>query len=146
MSVCSGTRYGGYFSRWIILILNKMYGSKDKLSLFRKLQRVDKAGCDLRLLSDQAPSFPELEKFQRNPSRYADDILYALLDVATEQLIRDNRLLDEHIQETSQQVPDKEQPAGKQQEKANPDITEGKKKLSRKKTNILGYIGRIFLT
>ena len=34
---------------------------------------------------------PQLETFKRNPGRYADDILYALLDCVSREAIRDNR-------------------------------------------------------
>ena len=39
----------------------------------------------------EVPGFPQLATFSRNPKRYADDILYALLDCATREEIREYR-------------------------------------------------------
>ena len=53
--------------------------------------------CDLRLLESLAPSHASIATFRRNPRRYAADILYALLDVTTE-----DKILKSRNKETSQ--------------------------------------------
>ena len=68
-----------------------MYNFKEKKHHFNALRNQDAAGYDLELLEKENPAEPQLETFRRNPKRYADDILYALLDCVSREKIRDNR-------------------------------------------------------
>lgn len=68
-----------------------MYSFKEKKHHFAALRNPAVAGHDLRLLQKANPAEPRLETFKRNPGRYADDILYALLDCVSREEIRNNR-------------------------------------------------------
>ena len=68
-----------------------MYSFKEKQKHFSELQNPDAASLDLKLLTQKTPSHPLLRKFSRNPQRYANEILYQLLDVAERDEIRNNR-------------------------------------------------------
>lgn len=68
-----------------------MYSFKEKKTHFAALRNPDVAQYDLELLAKEIPGFPQLATFSRNPKRYADDILYALLDCATRERIREYR-------------------------------------------------------
>lgn len=73
---------------------------KDKLKLFNRIRDDKHAGADFRLLVAKVPSYPYITRFSRDVRRYAYDILYALLDVASEEEIVENRkLLDGKKQE-----------------------------------------------
>lgn len=68
-----------------------MYGFKEKTKYFNELHNPAAAEADLRLLRASAPAHPKLKMFARNPLRYADDILYTLLDIKSKTDIRLNR-------------------------------------------------------
>lgn len=68
-----------------------MYSFKEKQKHFSELQNPDAASLDLKLLTQKSPLHPHLRKFSRNPQRYANEILYQLLDVAQRDEIRNNR-------------------------------------------------------
>lgn len=68
-----------------------MYSFKEKQKHFSELQNPDVASLDLKLLTQKTPSHPLLRKFSRSPQRYANEILYQLLDVAERDEIRNNR-------------------------------------------------------
>lgn len=68
-----------------------MYSFKEKQKHFSELQNPDAASLDLKLLTQKTPSYPLLRKFSRSPQRYANEILYLLLDVAERDEIRNNR-------------------------------------------------------
>ena len=68
-----------------------MYSFKEKKTHFVALRNPDVAQYDLELLAKEVPGFPQLATFSRNPKRYADDILYALLEFATREKIREYR-------------------------------------------------------
>lgn len=68
-----------------------MYSFKEKQKHFSELQNPDAASLDLKLLTQKIPSHPLLRKFSRSPQRYANEILYQLLDVAERDEIRNNR-------------------------------------------------------
>lgn len=68
-----------------------MYSFKEKKTHFVALRNPDVAQYDLELLAKEIPGFPQLATFSRNPKRYADDILYALLDCTTRERIREYR-------------------------------------------------------
>ena len=73
---------------------------KDKLQLFQRLRNDQHAVMDLQLLKDKNPSHGKLARFSRDPKRYAHDILYVLLDVATEEEIIQNRQLEDGSSDT----------------------------------------------
>lgn len=68
-----------------------MYSFKEKQKHFSELQNPDAASLDLKLLTQKNPLHPLLRKFSRSPQRYANEILYQLLDVAERDEIRNNR-------------------------------------------------------
>lgn len=81
-----------------------MISRREKLQLFNKLRGAGHAEADLALLEDVNTRHPKLTRFARDPKRYADEILYALLDECDEEDIVDHRIyfekLDENIDDT----------------------------------------------
>lgn len=78
-----------------------MISRREKLQLFNKLRGVGQAEADLALLEDVNPRHPKLTRFARDPKRYADEILYALLDECDEGDIVDHRIYFEKLNDTS---------------------------------------------
>lgn len=82
-----------------------MISRREKLQLFNKLRGTVHAEADLALLEDVNPRYPKLTRFARDPKRYADEILYALLDECDEGDIVDYRIyfekLNENLNDTS---------------------------------------------
>lgn len=82
-----------------------MISRREKLQLFNKLRGAGHAEADLALLEEVNPRHPKLTRFSRDPKRYADEILYALLDECDEGDIVDHRIyfekLNENIDNTS---------------------------------------------
>lgn len=82
-----------------------MISRREKLQLFNKLRGTGHAEVDLALLEEVNPRHPKLTRFSRDPKRYADEILYALLDECDEEDIVDHRIYfekqDENIDNTS---------------------------------------------
>lgn len=71
------------------------------MQLFNKLRGAGHAEADLALLEDVNPRHPKLTRFARDPKRYADEILYALLDECDEGDIVDHRICFEKLNDTS---------------------------------------------
>lgn len=71
------------------------------MQLFNKLRGAGHAEADLALLKDVNPRHPKLTRFARDPKRYADEILYALLDECDEGDIVDHRIYFEKLNDTS---------------------------------------------
>ena len=78
-----------------------MISRREKLQLFNKLRGAGHAEADLALLEDVNPRHPKLTRFARDPKRYADEILYALLDECDEGDIVDRRIYFEKLNDTS---------------------------------------------
>ena len=82
-----------------------MISRREKLQLFNKLRGTGHAEADFALLEDVNPRHPKLTRFARDPKRYADEILYALLDECDEGDIVDHRIyfekLNENLNDTS---------------------------------------------
>lgn len=78
-----------------------MISRREKLQLFNKLRGTGHAEADLALLEDVNPRHPKLTRFARDPKRYADEILYALLDECDEGDIVDHRIYFEKLNDTS---------------------------------------------
>lgn len=82
-----------------------MISRREKLQLFNKLRGAGHAEADLALLEDVNPRHSKLTRFARDPKRYADEILYALLDECDEGDIVDHRIyfekLNENLNDTS---------------------------------------------
>lgn len=82
-----------------------MISRREKLQLFNKLRGTVHAEADLALLEDVNHRYPKLTRFARDPKRYADEILYALLDECDEGDIVDHRIyfekLNENLNDTS---------------------------------------------
>lgn len=67
------------------------YSFKEKQNHFRALRAEQHALADLALLEQKAPALPQLRKFKLLPVRYADEILYALLDVCSREQVVSHR-------------------------------------------------------
>lgn len=65
-----------------------MYSFKEKKIHFNALHNPDAAAYDLMLLRKECPMHPQLVTYARDPKRYADNILYSLLDYTTRENIR----------------------------------------------------------
>lgn len=78
-----------------------MINRREKLQLFNKLRGENHAQADLSLLEDEQPRHPKLARFSRDPKRYSDEILYALLDFCGEEEIADNREYYENTDDSS---------------------------------------------
>lgn len=65
-----------------------MYNFKEKKLHFNALRNPDAAVYDLQLLRKERPWLPQLRTYGRDPKRYADEILYSLLDHTTRENIR----------------------------------------------------------
>ena len=91
-----------------------MISRREKLQLFNKLRGADHAEADLDLLEDVNPRNPKLIRFARDPKRYADEILYALLDECDEADIVDHRIYFEKLNEDIDDTPvnDEQGPEG----------------------------------
>lgn len=76
-----------------------MISRREKLQLFNKLRGAGHAEADLAFLEDVNPRHPKLTRFARDPKRYADEILYALLDECDEADIVDHRIYFEKLNE-----------------------------------------------
>lgn len=64
------------------------YNFKEKKTHFIALRNPDAAVYDFELLRKKRPLLPQLKTYARDPKRYADDILYSLLDYTTRDEIR----------------------------------------------------------
>ena len=82
-----------------------MISRREKLQLFNKLRGAGHAEADLALLEDVNPRHPKLTRFARDPKRYADEILYALLDECDEADIVDHRIHFEKLNENIDDTP-----------------------------------------
>ena len=82
-----------------------MISRREKLQLFNKLRGADHAEADLALLEEVNPRHPKLIRFARDPKRYADEILYALLDECDEEDIVDHRISFEKLNENIVDAP-----------------------------------------
>ena len=68
---------------------------KNKLAIFNALRCANLAATDLKLLAKRCPQHPDMARFMFSPERNADDILFSLLDHATEDEILENRTENE---------------------------------------------------
>lgn len=82
-----------------------MISRREKLQLFNKLRGAGHAEADLVLLKEVNPRHPKLTRFARDPKRYADEILYALLDECDEGDIVDHRIYFEKLNENIGDTP-----------------------------------------
>ena len=82
-----------------------MISRREKLQLFNKLRGAGHAEADLALLEDANPRHPKLTRFARDPKRYADEILYALLDECVEGDIVDHRICFEKLNDNIDDTP-----------------------------------------
>ena len=76
-----------------------MYSFKEKKRHFSDFKNTSAAESDLLLLKSKVKQV--ISSWERQPKRYADDILYRLLDVATREEIRINRREQMKVQEES---------------------------------------------
>ena len=82
-----------------------MISRREKLQLFNKLRGADHAEADLALLKEVNPRQPKLIRFARDPKRYADEILYAILDECDEEDIVDHRISFEKLNKNIDDAP-----------------------------------------
>lgn len=89
-----------------------MYSFKEKKKHLEELSNKDASAADLLLLKQAHPTHHSLHTFERNPKRYAQDILYALLDYRSRDEIRMhrreimNKEKQEDIQATVKETPE----------------------------------------
>lgn len=86
-----------------------MYSFKEKKIHYNRLQNSSAATADLKLLLSINPDAPILPAWGRCPERFANKILYLLLDYATAEEIRKNRRTPvksekEKLEETKEMV------------------------------------------
>lgn len=81
-----------------------MYNRREKLQLFNQLRGEEHAKADLSLLEEENPRHPKLTRFARDPQRYADEILYALLDICDADEIDDNRKFIKGMEDASSET------------------------------------------
>lgn len=81
-----------------------MYNRREKLQLFNQMRGEEHAKADLSLLDDENPRHPKLTRFARDPQRYADEILYALLDICDADEIEDNRKFIKDMEDASSET------------------------------------------
>lgn len=89
-----------------------MYSFKEKKKHFNALINPDAAIYDLELLVQKQPHLPIIATYSRNPRRYANDILYLLLDNVTREEIREFRRTRMNSETTGETV--KKQPAAEE--------------------------------
>lgn len=115
-----------------------MYSIREKITHLRSLHAPTHADSDLELLAKLSPKHEELHIFQLSPTRYAENILSALLDVAPAEDIRNNRRApDDKTKETkAKEAPKaKAKPKAKTKPKAKAkqaELTEKEKELEEK--------------
>lgn len=69
-----------------------MYSTKEKLCHFRQLANPLAAEADLALLHEKNPQSTDFTRFDLAPQKNAEDILFALLDVADhDEIVRNRR-------------------------------------------------------
>ena len=89
-----------------------MYSFKEKKLHYNRLQNQYAASADLKLLRSINPDAPVLPAWERSPERFANKILYLLLDYATAEQIRKNRRnpvssVKEKLEETVHELQEK---------------------------------------
>lgn len=89
-----------------------MYSFKEKKLHYNRLQNQSAALADLKLLRSINPDAPVLPAWERSPERFANKILYLLLDYATAEQIRKNRRnpvssVKEKLEETVHELQEK---------------------------------------
>lgn len=112
-----------------------MQSVKNKLALFNSLRGNSMPEVDLQLLEEKYPQHPDIPRFRFCPERSSDDILFTLLDFATEDEIiaaRDSAENSENETPNPNENSSDGEGAGKQ--KGTPHTsTKSKKKNKRKK-------------
>lgn len=107
------------------------YSFKEKQNHFRALRAEQHALADLALLEQKAPALPQLRKFKLLPVRYADEILYALLDVCSrEEVVSHRRTVAVTAEATASQSPAE---SATEKEAASEDAIEAKEELKEEK-------------
>lgn len=112
------------------LISEKVMDLKDKLKLFQRIRNDKYAETDLQLLKAKSPSYPYIPRFDRDPKRYAYDIQYALLDVASEEEIIKNRTPAGDSSKTSTKKTSSKTSTKKKTESKPKDISEEKEETT----------------
>lgn len=74
-----------------------MYSFKEKNKIYNELQNIAYAEADLDLLQKVCPAHPIITKANRNPTRYANEVLFALLGNQSRESIRLNRRESEQV-------------------------------------------------
>lgn len=114
---------------------------KYKLAMFNALRCANLAATDLKLLAKRCPQHPDMARFLFSPERNADDILFSLLDHATEDEILENRTENEQgkIDENGGDGHNQTEGEGEQTADGNNDETsEGQSSESENETEVEG--------
>ncbi|MBQ8715841.1 MAG: hypothetical protein IJ552_11675 [Prevotella sp.] len=104
-----------------------MYNERERIIHHRQLLSKESAAADLRLLQEKDPKNPHLTEFGLSPARLADEILFALLAVASRDEIVKNRLSSKET--PAEETPAEEAPAEETPTEENPVEEEAKKKV-----------------
>lgn len=83
-----------------------MYSKKEKNIIYNALKNLDHGEADLQLLTKVWPTHLLTKKAQRDPKRYAHEVLYALLDKVSREDIRNNRREHKSLKEKENETPD----------------------------------------
>lgn len=102
-----------------------MYGFKEKKKIHQEMINKDHAEADLRLLQLASPLHFQIKRFSRDPRRYAEEILYALLDLKSQEDIRLNRR--QHTSDPEKKESDKDSEGEKEPAAGPKDKPEGEK-------------------
>jgi len=95
-----------------------MYNERERIIHHRQLLSKESAAADLRLLQEKDPKNPHLTEFGLSPARLADQILFALLAVASRDEIVKNRLSGK--KNPAEENPAEENPAEENPAEENP--------------------------
>lgn len=103
-----------------------MYSFKEKKKHLEELSNKDAAEADLLLLKQAQPTHHSLHTFERNPKRYAQDILYALLDYRSRDEIRMHRreIMNQEKQDDIPSVAEETTDAAKESAETKKDSSE----------------------
>lgn len=110
-----------------------MYSFKEKKKHLEELSNKDAAEADLLLLKQAQPTHHSLHTFERNPKRYAQDILYALLDYRSRDEIRMHRreIMNQEKQHDIRSVVEETTDATKESAETKEDVSEAEETVSK---------------
>ncbi len=106
------------------------YSFKEKKAHLNALLSPQAGKYDLVLLHTLNPQDTRLQTYSRNPSRYAEEILFNLLDLTTRELIRENRRVLMAVEEKQEEQTGDEQVGADTGKNENPAHNQEENKQS----------------